>query len=143
MAERRDEDCSNDPGHLGLGKKPLTAKRIHRKIERTPEQPRELEEIRERFQQRRPGLEELLAEGDATESVPQGEYLDLRTMLAALKRCRENRGLSLTDAAQRSGMDRAAISRLENGVYVNPTVDTLYRYAQAIGAQIGFCVHVS
>jgi len=64
-------------------------------------------------------------------------------MLAALKKCRERRGLSLTDAANRSGMDRAAISRLENGVYVNPTVDTLYRYAQAIGVEIGFSVHVS
>ncbi len=40
-------------------------------------------------------------------------------------------------------MDRAAVSRLENGVYVNPTVDTLYRYAQAIGAEIGFSVRVS
>ena len=70
-------------------------------------------------------------------------YLDLRTMLAALKKCRERRGLSLTDAANRSGMDRAAISRLENGVYLNPTVDTLYRYAQAIGAEIRFSVHAS
>jgi transcriptional regulator with XRE-family HTH domain len=40
-------------------------------------------------------------------------------------------------------MDRAAISRLENGVYVNPTVDTLYRYAQAVGAEIGFSVRTS
>jgi transcriptional regulator with XRE-family HTH domain len=40
-------------------------------------------------------------------------------------------------------MDRAAISRLENGVYLNPTVDTLYRYAQAVGADIGFSVRVS
>ncbi len=121
----------------------MIAKRIHRKIERTPEQQRQLEEIRERFQKTRPGLDELLAEGDASEVVLQGEYLDLRTMLAALKKCRERRGLSLADAALRSGMDRAAISRLENGVYVNPMVDTLYRYAKAIGAEIGFCVHVS
>ena len=121
----------------------MSAKRIHRKIERTPEQQRQLEEVRERFQQERPGLEELLADGDAAEVVAQGEYLDLRTMLAALKKCRERRGLSLTDAANRSGMDRAAISRLENGVYVNPTVDTLYRYARAVGAEIGFNVHIS
>jgi transcriptional regulator with XRE-family HTH domain len=44
--------------------------------------------------------------------------------------------------ADRSGIDRAAVSRLENGVYVNPTVDTLYRYAQAVGADIGFNVRV-
>ncbi|NQT39918.1 MAG: helix-turn-helix transcriptional regulator [Planctomycetes bacterium] len=59
-----------------------------------------------------------------------------------LKKQREQTGLSLADVAQRSGMDRAAISRLENGVQVNPTVDTLYRYASAIGAQIGFSVRM-
>ena len=121
----------------------MSAKRIHRKIERTPEQQRRLQEIRERFQRERPGLEDLLASGDATEVVSQGEYLDLRAMLAGLKKHRERQGLSLADVAERSGMDRAAVSRLENGVYVNPTVDTLYRYAQAVGAEIGFSVRVS
>jgi predicted transcriptional regulator len=121
----------------------MSAKRIHRKIERTPEEQRRLEEIRERLQRQRPGLEDLLASGDATEVVSQGEYLDLRVMLAALKKHRKRQGLSLAHVAQRSGMDRAAVSRLENGVYVNPTVDTLYRYAHAIGAQIGFSVRVS
>ena len=64
-------------------------------------------------------------------------------MLAALKRHRQRHGLSLADVAKQSGMDRAAVSRLENGVYVNPTVDTLYRYAEAIGAKIGFRLSVS
>jgi predicted transcriptional regulator len=116
---------------------------VHRKIERTPDQQRELEEIRERFHRQRPGLEDLLASGEATEVVSQGEYLDLRKMLAALKGHRERQGLSLADVSERSGMDRAAVSRLENGVYVNPTVDTLYRYADAVGATIGFNVRVS
>jgi len=116
------------------------AKRIHRKIDRTPEQRRQLKEIRERFQRDRPSLEKLLASGDATEVVSQGEYLSLLALLAALKRHRESRGLSLTDVSERSGMDRAAVSRLENGVYLNPTLDTLYRYASAIGAEIAFTV---
>jgi predicted transcriptional regulator len=120
----------------------MSEKRIHRKIERTPEQQRQLQEVRERFQRERPGLEKLLASGDAAEVVPQGEYLELRAMLGTLKKYRERQGLSLTDVANRSGMDRAAISRLENGVYLNPTVDTLYRYAQAVGADIGFNVRV-
>jgi predicted transcriptional regulator len=121
----------------------MREKRIHRKTERTPEQQRQLEEVRERFQRERPGLKDLLATGDAAEVVPQGEYLELRAMLGRLKKHRERQGLSLTDVANRSGMDRAAISRLENGVYLNPTVDTLYRYAQAVGADIGFSVRVS
>ena len=120
----------------------MDSKRIHRKIERTPEQQRELEEVRERFQREQPGLEDLLASGDATEVVSHGEYLDLRAMLATLKKHRQRQHLSLADVAGRSGMDRAAVSPLENGVYVNPTVDTLYRYAQAVGADIGFNVRV-
>lgn len=118
----------------------MSTKRIHRKIKRTPDQKRRLREIREKFQRERPGLEDLLSSGDAAEVVSQGEYLDLREMLATLKKRRQKEGLSLTDVARRSGMDRAAISRLENGVFVNPTVDTLYRYAQAVGADIGFSV---
>jgi predicted transcriptional regulator len=120
----------------------MSEKRIHRKIERTPDDQKRLEEVRERFQRERPGLEDLLAAGDVTEVVPQGEYLELRSMLGTLKKHRQRQGLSLTDVANRSGMDRAAVSRLENGIYLNPTVDTLYRYAQAIGADIGFSVRV-
>jgi DNA-binding XRE family transcriptional regulator len=121
----------------------MKAKRIHRKSKRSPDEQRRIKQIRERFQRQRPGLKDLLASGDAAESVSQGEYLDLRVMLATLRKHREHQGLSLTDVAKRCGMDRAAISRLENGVYVNPTVDTLYRYAQAIGADIGFSFRVS
>ena len=119
------------------------AKRMHRKIERTPEERRKLKEVRERFQRERPTLEQLRASGDVTEVVAQGEYVGLLKMLAALKRQREGRGLSLADVAAKSGMDRAAVSRLENGVYLNPTLDTIYRYAAAVGAEIGFTVRTS
>jgi len=120
----------------------MTKQRIHRKIERTPAEQRELDEIRERFQRERPSLDDLLATGEAHEAVAHGEYLDLRTMLVALKKHRQAQGLSLADVANRSGMDRSAISRLENGVYVNPTVDTLYRYAEALGTEITFSVRM-
>jgi len=46
---------------------------------------------------------------------------------------RQRRGLSIGDLAQRSGLDRAVVSRLENGKQDNPTVATLMRYAAAIG----------
>ena len=67
-----------------------------------------MEKIRERFQRQRPGLEDLLASGDAKEVVPQGEYMELRAMLGKLKKHRERQGLSLTDVANRSGMDRGS-----------------------------------
>ncbi len=121
----------------------MTGERIHRSMPRTPEEKRRLQEIRERFQQERPGLDDLLASGDATEVVVQGEYLDLCTMLTALKRHRERQGLSLSDVAARSGMDLAAVSRLESGACLNPTLETLYRYAEAVRAEIGFTIHTS
>ena len=46
---------------------------------------------------------------------------------------RERRGLSISDVAARSGLDRAVVSRLENGKQDNPTVATLMRYCAAVG----------
>ena len=40
-------------------------------------------------------------------------------------------------------MDRSPVSRLENGVYLNPTLDTLCRYAAAIDAEIAFTIRAS
>jgi len=120
----------------------MESKRIHRKIVRSPQETKRVAEIRSRFQANRPSLQELLASGDAAEIVSHGEYLDLLTMLGKLKKHREAQGLSLSDVADRSGMDRSAVSRLENGQYLNPTMDTLYRYAQAVGAEIGFSMRV-
>lgn len=40
--------------------------------------------------------------------------------------------------AERSGIDKAALSRLENGVHGNPTVDTLMRYAAAVGKKLAW-----
>lgn len=119
------------------------AKRGHRKIERTPEHQHEIEAIRERFRRERPSLRKPRESGDVPEVVNQDEYVNLLAMLAALKKHREAKGLGLADVATRSGMDRSAVSWLENGVYLNPTLDTLYRYATAIGAEIAFTVRSS
>ncbi len=96
--------------------------------------------IRDQFQRERPSLEELLETGDYSEPVPLGEYLTLRQALVQLKKHREKHGLSLSEVATRSGIDKAALSRLENGRQTNPTVDTLYRYAEAVGAQLAWQV---
>jgi DNA-binding phage protein len=60
----------------------------------------------------------------------------LRQVLAALRAERERQGLSLADINQRSGIDRAALSRLENNEDANPTLATLERYAEAVGKQM-------
>ena len=49
---------------------------------------------------------------------------------------REAKGLSLADLTERTGMDRSALSKLETGQRANPTVETLVRYAEAVGKRL-------
>ena len=107
--------------------------RIHRKIERTAEELAELKAERERFSRDRPGPEELAASDEYDGPYRQGDLMALLSALAALKQERERRGLSLAEVSQRSGLDKAMLSRLENGKILNPTVTTLWRYAEAVG----------
>jgi DNA-binding Xre family transcriptional regulator len=60
----------------------------------------------------------------------------LRNVARILKTERERLGISLTDVAARSGIAKANLSRLENDPHPNPTVDTLVRYAQALGCRL-------
>lgn len=114
----------------------MTAKRVFRPNTQTPEERAREVAIRERFQRERPTLKELVESGDATPPMPLGRYLELRAALTALRASREASGLSLADVAERSGIDKAALSRLENGIHDNPTVETLLRYAAAIGKRL-------
>ncbi|MGD9631855.1 MAG: helix-turn-helix domain-containing protein [Pirellulales bacterium] len=60
----------------------------------------------------------------------------LNELFAQLKAAREAKGLSLADMTELTGMDRSAISKLETGGRPNPTVETLLRYAEAVGKRI-------
>ncbi len=60
----------------------------------------------------------------------------MRGLAATLKAERERRGLSLAEVASRSGIDKGALSRFENAANLNPQLDTLLRYAEAIGAEL-------
>lgn len=52
---------------------------------------------------------------------------------ARLKTERERQGLSLADIQKVTGMDRSAIANLENGKRLNPTIETLVRFAASLG----------
>jgi hypothetical protein len=60
----------------------------------------------------------------------------LRHVMGVLRAERERLGLSLADIYERSGIDRAALSRLENDTESNPTLTTLERYAAAVGRKM-------
>jgi transcriptional regulator with XRE-family HTH domain len=72
--------------------------------------------------------------------VPQGAYRQLRVLMHALKTARERQGLSLADVARQSGIDKGALSRLETGAQTNPTIDTIWRYAYALGKDLAWLV---
>ena len=66
------------------------------------------------------------------------EALDrvLQGVLQQLKAAREEKGLSLADLTDLTGMDRSALSKLETGQRPNPMVETLVRYAEAVGKRL-------
>lgn len=118
----------------------MTVERIHKQTPRTPEEKARLQAIRERFQAERPTSSALVASGEYDEPIPHGDYLGLQQAIAALKEAREEAGLSLTQVAEKSGIDKAALSRLETGRQINPTVATLSRYAKAVGKRLQWTV---
>lgn len=60
----------------------------------------------------------------------------LRDIIQLLKAERQRLGLSLSEIGERSGIGKANLSRLENDQDPNPTMDTLLRYADALGRAI-------
>jgi hypothetical protein len=113
----------------------MKARRIFRENRKTAEERARERALRERLQRERPSLEDLVRTGacDPDAIMTMGMYFDVQRALQALKRERLQRGVSIGDVAARSGLDRAVVSRLENGKQDNPTVATLMRYAAAIG----------
>jgi DNA-binding XRE family transcriptional regulator len=91
--------------------------------------------IREEFQHC-PTQEELEAEGSHEGPIKSGAYFQVRVLIQELKAARKTAGLTLAAVSKRTGMDQATLSRLENGRQPNPTVDTLWRYARAVGRQL-------
>jgi len=69
---------------------------------------------------------------------PDGNMQDI--LEHDLTRARKKAGMSLAAVSELSGIDRAALSRLENGRQSNPTVSTLYRYAAALGKELVWSV---
>ncbi len=113
----------------------MKAQRIFRANRKTAEERAYERTLREKLQKERPSLQDLVRTGacDPDAVMTMGMYFDVQRALQALKQERKGRGLSIANVAERSGLDRAVVSRLENGKQDNPTVATLMRYAAAVG----------
>lgn len=100
---------------------------------RSPEARAEETRIRETLEREYRDTGTLKGDGDGT---TMGDLVAFRRFLMSLRRERERLGLSLADVAKRK-IDKAALSRLENGQQLNPTINTLARYARSIGKSLG------
>src|SRR2546425_13011710 len=113
----------------------MKTRRLFRASRKTPQERLREQRLRDQLQKEKPALEDLVRAGacDPDAVMTMGMYFDVQRALQALKRERERSGLTISEAAERSGLDRAVVSRLENGKQDNTTVRALMRYAAAVG----------
>jgi ribosome-binding protein aMBF1 (putative translation factor) len=104
---------------------------------RSPEARAEEGRIREALEREYRATGTIKTTGDGT---TMGELVAFRRFVLSLRRERERLGLSLADVAKRAKIDKGALSRLENGQQLNPTVNTLERYARALGRSMAWGV---
>ena len=113
----------------------MSENRTSRRIIRAPTEA-EAKRYREILEEERVGMEANKALGREV----LAERSELSAIVAELKSIREQLKISLTELAERTGMTMSNLSRLENMDGPNPTIETLRRYAHAIGHRIEFTV---
>lgn len=97
----------------------------------TPEESVKYQQIREEVEMEKP---QLIAK--AQRARRDARRRQLTAIMEELKAAREAKGFSLSDIYQKTGIDRSALSKLENVTNENPTVDTLLRYAEVVGKRV-------
>ena len=60
----------------------------------------------------------------------------LQLLVADLVAARTAAGMTQSDVAHRMWTTKSAVSRLESGRYARPTLDTIEKYALAVGARV-------
>jgi DNA-binding Xre family transcriptional regulator len=106
----------------------LKARSVRRSI--TPQERRRSAELADKVD--REEMDEIKAMGRRFKA--EGDRL--RSVFRELQAERKRQKLSLASVAQRSGIDKSRLSKLENSDYPNVTLDTIERYADALGKQV-------
>jgi DNA-binding XRE family transcriptional regulator len=107
----------------------MTVKHIVRDRRLTPEETARYDEVRAQVAAELPDLV-------ARHTERMAALDEVATLVGELRAAREARGLSLADMRRLTGMDRSALSKLETGQRPNPTIETLVRYAHAVGKRL-------
>jgi DNA-binding XRE family transcriptional regulator len=69
-------------------------------------------------------------------AINRQSFAAILTLMARFKAIRESQGLTLVEVAERMEIDAPALSRLETGKMLNPTLATLYKWAEALGQKL-------
>lgn len=109
-------------------KKPANTFRSLRQL--SPERQKQMAELAKKIDQDE--AEDIKAEGRRV----LGRYLEMMDIIAQLRAERQRQALSLADISARIGSARENISRMETAGDPNPTLRTLFRYAEALGKRI-------
>jgi len=83
-----------------------------------------------------PTQEDLQASGDYEGPIKSGAYFAIKVVIHELKKARQEAGLTYADVSRIAGLDQSTLNKLEKGRLPNPKVDTLWRYASAVGRQL-------
>src|SRR6266852_3709251 len=70
-------------------------------------------------------------------AINRQSFAAILSLVARIKAVRESEGLNLAEVAERMGIDAPALSRLETGKMMNPTLATLHKWAEALGQKLG------
>lgn len=106
-------------------------RQITRNRKLTPEEAEEYRKVREEIEMEKP---EIIVK--AQQARRDARCKQLTAVMRSLKAAREAKGLSLTDVYEQTGIDRSALSKLENVTNENPTIETLLRYAEIVGKRL-------
>ena len=112
---------------------PVNVKQVTRKKRLTTAQAAKYRRIRQQIKRERPQI-------DARIRARVAAIRSMDAVLSALKQARQQRGLSLAKMKQLTGMDSSDLSKLENNRRDNFTIDTVARYAKAVGKRVVFLV---
>jgi ribosome-binding protein aMBF1 (putative translation factor) len=69
-------------------------------------------------------------------AINQRSFAAILSLVARFKAGRESQGLTLAEVAERMGIAAPALSRLESGKMLNPTLATLHKWAEALGEKL-------
>src|SRR6478736_1061263 len=69
-------------------------------------------------------------------AVNRQSFTAILGLMAKFKALRESQGLTLAEVAEKMEIAPPALSRLETGKVLNPTLATLHKWAEALGQKL-------